>query len=229
MPLDLSNNIRQTIRHELLYPQHGTTQHMANSPPIKGRMFGYARVSTADQKLDMQIEALERIGVAREDIYVETVSGASRRRPALEKCLKALRRGDTLYVWKVDRLGRKTLQVLSRLDDFRQRGIEFRSLTEALDFTTPIGEAMIAISAAFAQYERRLTSERTAKGIATHKAQGKPYGRKVEFDLKAALTHLRKHRNVAAAAKHVKVTRQTLWYHVQKDPKLMALLTRRKR
>lgn len=202
---------------------------MANSPPIKGRMFGYARVSTADQKLDMQIEALERIGVARDDIYVETVSGASRRRPALEKCLKALRRGDTLYVWKVDRLGRKNLQVLSRLDEFRRRGIEFKSLTEAMDFTTPIGEVMVAISAAFAQYERRMTSERTAHGIATHKAAGKPYGRKVEFELEKALKYLRKHKNVSAAAKHVGVTRQTLWYHVKRDKKLMALLTRRKR
>lgn len=211
------------------YPQHSKATHLAKPPEAKGRLFGYARVSTADQKLDMQIEALERIGVAREDIYVETVSGASRRRPQLEKCLKALRRGDTLYVWKVDRLGRKTLQVLSRLDDFRQRGIEFKSLTEQMDFSTPIGEAMIAISAAFAQYERRLTSERTAKGIATHMAAGKPYGRKTEFPLAKALAHLRQHRNVSAAAKHVGVTRQTLWYHVQKDQKLMALLTRRKR
>lgn len=202
---------------------------MAYSPAIKGRLFGYARVSTADQKLDMQIEALERVGVARADIYVETVSGASRRRPALEKCLKALRRGDTLYVWKVDRLGRRTLQVLSRLEDFRQRGIEFKSLTEVLDFTTPIGEAMIAISAAFAQYERRLTAERTTKGIAVHKSKGLPYGRKTEFDVESAFRHLRRHKNVSAAAKHVGVSRQTLWYHVRRDAKLMALLTRRKR
>lgn len=227
MPLALSNNLCQTIRHELHYPQHGTKRHMANSPPIKGRLFGYARVSTADQKLDMQIEALEKAGVARADIYVETVSGASRRRPALEKCLKALRRGDTLYVWKVDRIGRKNVQVLSRLDDLKSRGIEFKSLTEPIDFLTPIGEVMVAISAAMAQYERRLTSERTAHGIATHKAAGKPYGRKTEFELEKALKHLRKHKNVSAAAKHVGVTRQTLWYHVQKDKTLMALLKRR--
>lgn len=202
---------------------------MANPPTIKGRLFGYARVSTADQKLDMQIEALERAGVAPADIYVEKVSGASRRRPALEKCLKALRRGDTLYVWKVDRLGRKTVQVLTRLDEFRQRGIEFKSLTEALDFASPIGEVMVALSAAFAQYERRMTSERTATGIATHKAKGLPYGRKTEFDVAAAFRHLRKHKNVSAAAKHAGVHRQTLWYHVKRDEKIMALLTRRKR
>lgn len=200
---------------------------MANPVQPKGRLFGYARVSTADQKLDMQIDALMRAGVERDDIYVETVSGASRRRPALEKCIKALRRGDTLYVWKVDRLGRKTLQVLARLDDFRKRGIEFKSLTEQMDFSTPIGEAMIAISAAFAQYERRLTSERTAKGIATVKAKGGTFGRKTEFDLPRAIAHLRRSGSVAETARHMGVHRQTLWHHVRKDKKLRALVRRR--
>lgn len=202
---------------------------MANPVQPKGRVFGYARVSTADQKLDMQIDALVRSGVAREDIYVETVSGASKRRPALEKLLKALRPGDRLTVWKIDRIGRKTLQVLGLLAQFRERKIEFTSLTEPIDFSTPIGEAMISIQATMAQLERSLIAQRTKTGIASHKERGGRYGPEITFDLKEALRHLRKHGSLSDAARHVGVSRQTLRHHVIKDPALLALVRQKRK
>lgn len=204
-------------------------RHMANSVQRAGMVFGYARVSTADQKLDMQLAALERAGVPAKNIYVETVSGASKRRPALEKLLKALRPGDTLIVWKIDRVGRKTLQILGLLAQFRERKIEFRSLTEPIDFSTPIGEAMVSIQATMAQLERSLIAERTRVGIASHKERGGRYGPEIKFDLPAALRHLRKHGNLSDAARHVGVSRQTLRHHVIKDPKLLALVRQKKR
>lgn len=191
--------------------------------------FGYARVSTSEQRLDMQLDALGRAGVPVDNVYVEKVSGQSRRRPAFENLMRALRPGDTIVVLKIDRFGRKALPILERLAWFKENNITFKSLSENIDFGTPMGEAMVAILAAMAQYEVRTTGERTKRGIAAHRERGGRYGRKVEFDLQSATKHLKKHGDVGAAAKYVGVDRQRLWYHVQRDPALLRLVKPKKK
>ena len=103
--------------------------------------YGYARVSTDDQNADMQHAALKKAGCKK--LFTDDgISGATTKRPALLRCLKTLQPGDTLMVWKLDRLGRSLRDLISMLDDLKQRGIKFRSLTEAIDTATPTGRAM---------------------------------------------------------------------------------------
>lgn len=192
--------------------------------PAPPQVFGYARVSTRDQNLDMQIEALKRAGVPDDNIIVEKASGSRGRRPQFENLLRALRPGDTVIVWRMDRFGRKTLPLLTQLAWFRDNKIEFKSLTEQIDFGTPMGRVFAAITAALAQFEVEMTAMRTKAGIATVQAAGKRYGRKIEFDLDRAKAHLRKHKDLSAAAKLVGTKRQNLWYHVQRDPALKRLV-----
>lgn len=101
---------------------------------------GYARVSTGDQNPDLQRTALKQAGCTR--LFTDRAAGAHVQRPELKKCLKALSEGDTLTVWKLDRLGRSLRDLISLLDDLKVRGVAFRSLTEAVDTTTPTGRAM---------------------------------------------------------------------------------------
>lgn len=207
------------------FPQKPRPTRPVKPAPPEPEIFGYARVSTSEQRLDMQMDALERAGVPADNVYVEKVSGQSRRRPEFEKLMKALQPGDTVVVMKIDRFGRRALPILQRLAWFKENEITFKSLSENIDFGTPMGEAMVAILAAMAQYEVRTTGERTKKGIAAHRERGGRYGRKVEFDLEKAKRHLRKHLDVAEAARNVGVNRQRLWYHVQRDPQLVKLLS----
>ena len=102
--------------------------------------YGYARVSTEDQNPAMQLAALKKAGC--KTVFKDEVTGAHVNRPALARCLKALETGDTLIVWKLDRLGRSLRDLIHMLDDFKQRGVKFRSLTEAIDTETPTGRAM---------------------------------------------------------------------------------------
>jgi DNA invertase Pin-like site-specific DNA recombinase len=196
--------------------------------PADAKVFGYARVSTQDQKLDLQLDALHRFGVPRENIYVEKISGGSAKRPQFERMIRELRPGDTVVVWKMDRMGRRTLGLLQRMAWFRENDIEFKSLTEPLDFNTPMGRFITVVNAASAQMEVELTAERTRNGIAATRGRGNPYGRQTEFDLPAAIKHLRKHGSLTEAAKHVGVTLQRLRYHVQKSNELMKLVKTKK-
>jgi len=102
--------------------------------------YGYARISTEDQNADLQLRALKRAGCAT--ILKDELSGATTKRPALIRCLKKLHRGDTLIVWKLDRLGRSLRDLIAMLDDLKQRGVKFHSLTEHIDTDTPTGRAM---------------------------------------------------------------------------------------
>ena len=139
--------------------------------------YGYARVSTDDQKADMQRTALKQAGCAK--IFTDDgLSGATTNRPALRRCLKALKRGDTLTVWKLDRLGRSLRDLITMLDDLKGRGVKFRSLTEAIDTDTPTGRAMWQMIGVLAELERSLISERTRAGAAAAKARGVKFGRK---------------------------------------------------
>jgi len=137
---------------------------------------GYARVSTTDQNPALQLSELKRAGCKR--IFTDKASGAHVKRPELAKCLKALKNGDILIVWKLDRLGRSLRDLIALLDDLKARGVVFRSLTEAIDTATPTGRAMWQMVGILAELERSLIQERTKAGRATAQAWGVKTGRK---------------------------------------------------
>lgn len=135
---------------------------------------GYARVSTEDQNLDMQLDALRKAGVMDDNLYFEARSGVSNRRPQLKMCWDDAREGDTVIVWKLDRLGRSVVQLYNRVNELKQRGIFFRSLTEGFDLGTPMGNAMFGMMAVFAQFERDQIGARTAAGMKALRDRGGP-------------------------------------------------------
>jgi DNA invertase Pin-like site-specific DNA recombinase len=137
---------------------------------------GYCRVSTDDQNPDLQLTALKRAGCRT--IFTDRATGATVKRPELVKCLKALNAGDTLIVWKLDRLGRSLRDLIGLLDDLKARGVAFRSLTEAIDTATPTGRAMWQMIGILAELERSLIQERTKAGRAAAMARGVKMGRK---------------------------------------------------
>jgi DNA invertase Pin-like site-specific DNA recombinase len=147
-----------------------------------GFLVGYARVSTEDQSLALQTDALTRAGVLADNLHIEKVSAVSHKRPALELAIKDLREGDTLLVWKLDRLARSMRQLYDRLDQIYAKGASFRSLTEDFDFNTITGKLIIAVLGAIAQFERQIIGQRTAAGIAALKARkgaGHKWGREL--------------------------------------------------
>jgi DNA invertase Pin-like site-specific DNA recombinase len=137
--------------------------------------YGYARVSTGQQTLDPQLDALHRAGAER--TFTDKLSGVRADRPGLLQCLDRLRPGDTLIVVALDRLGRSTVQVLSTLHDLHERGVIVRSLREGIDFSTPVGQAVAGIMASLAQMERSLIQERSAAARDAAKARGRQIGR----------------------------------------------------
>jgi DNA invertase Pin-like site-specific DNA recombinase len=139
--------------------------------------YGYARVSTDDQNPALQLVALKRAG-CKTVFKDEGISGATTKRPALTRCLKALQDGDTLIVWKLDRLGRSLRDLITMLDDLKQRGVRFQSLTEAIDTDTPTGRAMWQMIGVLAELERSLISERTRAGVKAAQRRGVKFGRK---------------------------------------------------
>jgi DNA invertase Pin-like site-specific DNA recombinase len=152
--------------------------------------YGYARVSTDDQTTALQIDALKKAGchpIHKDD----GISGAHMKRPALLKCLKALKEGDTLVVWKLDRLGRSLRDLIGILDDLRGRGVRFQSLTEAIDTETPTGRAMWQMLGILAELERNMIAERTRAGAIAARARGVKFGRKPKLSPEQA-KHARK-------------------------------------
>ncbi|PCC41444.1 recombinase family protein [Brevibacterium aurantiacum] len=137
---------------------------------------GYARVSTLEQNADLQIRALESAGCLR--VYTDHgVSGTKAKRPELERLRDNTRAGDELVVWKLDRLGRNTRQLLDLVDSLESQSIHFRSLTEGITTTGPMGKAMLTVMSAFAQLERDQLAERTRAGLAAAAARGRKGGR----------------------------------------------------
>ena len=150
---------------------------------------GYCRVSTDDQNPDLQLAALKQAGCKR--IFTDKASGAYVTRPELTKCLKALNAGDTLIVWKLDRLGRSLRDLIAMLDDLKARGVAFRSLTESIDTATPTGRAMWQMVGILAELEKSLIQERTKAGRAAAVARGVKMGRKPKLSPQQ-ITHARK-------------------------------------
>ena len=141
-------------------------------------LVGYARISTAEQNLALQLDALTAAGAIR--VFEDRgVSGAKAERPGLSEALRYLREGDTLVVWKLDRLGRSMTHLLAVVADLEARGVGFRSLTEAIDTTTPTGRLVFHIFGALGQFERDLIRERTGAGLAAAAARGRKGGRPV--------------------------------------------------
>lgn len=178
---------------------------------------GYARVSTEDQNPDLQLAALKQAGCTR--LFTDKATGAHVKRPELTKCLKALAAGDTLTVWKLDRLGRSLRDLITLLDDLKARGVAFRSLTEAIDTTTATGRAMWQMVGILAELERSLIQERTTAGRSAAVARGVKMGRKPKLSPQQ-VAHARKlieqgerHDTVAHS---LNVSRRTLYRALQK-------------
>lgn len=145
---------------------------------MNGRSFGYARVSTDDQNLTLQIDALTKHGIPKSQIFMDKLSGAKSDRPGLAKCLDSLQSGDILVVWRLDRLGRSMRHLITLVEDLRSCGVGFRLLNEgAIDTTSASGELIFNIFSALAQFERRLIQERTKAGLAAARARGRRGGR----------------------------------------------------
>ena len=140
---------------------------------------GYARVSTFEQNLDSQLDDLKKLGCDINNIYIDKISGAKSERPGLDQCLENLKKGDTLIVWRLDRLGRSMPHLILLIEELRKKEISFKSICDGeIDTTTASGELIFNIFSSLAQFERRLIQERTSAGLAAARARGKLGGRK---------------------------------------------------
>lgn len=149
-------------------------------------LIGYARVSTNEQNLDLQEDALRK--AACEKIFSDKLSGVNDERPGLAKALEISRAGDTLVVWKLDRLGRSLSHLVKTIDDLKEQGIGFQSLQENIDTTSGVGKLLFHIFASLAEFERDIIRERTMAGLAAARARGRLGGRpKVLDDKKVSL------------------------------------------
>ena len=184
---------------------------------------GYARVSKADgsQVIDLQKDALLKSGIEEDQIYSDFASGKSDERPGLLACLKALRKGDTLVVWKLDRLGRDLKHLVTIVDTLQKREVSFKVLTGQganIDTTTANGRLVFGIFAALAEYERELISERTKAGLVSARTRGRKGGRKYKMTItklqlaKSAMQN--PETNISELCKELGITRGTLYRFV---------------
>lgn len=176
-------------------------------------LIGYARVSTADQSLDMQVKALKKAGC--DQVFTDVASGAKADRPGLQKALDYLRAGDTLMVWKIDRLGRTLPHLVQTVDELRERGVAFRSITDNIDTSTTNGKLLFNVIALLAEFERDLIKERTKAGLAASRARGRKGGRRAtvtpEVLARARTLMDKKGMTVGEAAFALSVGRSTLY------------------
>jgi DNA invertase Pin-like site-specific DNA recombinase len=181
-------------------------------------LLGYTRVSTDDQKLDLQRDALIKAGVQPGHIYEDKLSGARSDRPGLDAVLKAARDGDTLAVWRLDRLGRTMVDLIKLVAELEAHGVGFRSLTESIDTTTPSGKLIFHVFSGLAEFERNLTRERTRAGLLAAKARGRVGGRKRvmgDRDVAVAKTLLREGSlTVEEVAEQTGVSMATLYRYI---------------
>lgn len=181
-------------------------------------VIGYGRVSTTDQDSALQEQALAAAGCER--IFVDRASGALAHRPELDAALAYLRGGDTLVVWRLDRLGRSLRHLLETVGALGEREVGFKSLAEALDTTTSSGRLLFAIVGAIAEFERELIRERTQAGLAAARARGRTGGRKpLMTPTKVTLARRMYEEGVAASeiAKTLGVSRPTVYRHLKEN------------
>ncbi len=181
-------------------------------------LIGYARVSTAEQDAALQRDALRREGCER--IFEETASGGKTDRPELSRALDVMRAGDTLVVWKLDRLARSMKQLIETITRLENVGVQFRSITERIDTSTPGGRLTFHIFGALADFERALIRERTRAGLAAARARGRTGGRPRRLtagDIKLAETLLAGDHGVQEVAKRLGVSRATLFRRLKEN------------
>ncbi len=184
---------------------------------ISGRTIGYARVSTEDQDLALQLDALKEQGCIERWIFTDKASGGTTERPGLTACLSVLERGDVLLVWRLDRLGRSVAHLVDLVEQLRRRGIGFRSICDgAVDTTSASGELIFNVFAALAQFERRLIQERTKAGLLAARARGRVGGRPaIQPDDPRVLTAKALHRDpsmkIRDICRSLQVSRSTLY------------------
>ena len=175
-------------------------------------IIGYARVSTQDQNPQLQLDALA--GAGCEQVFHETAKGTFRERPELVACLRTLRKGDAIVVWKLDRLARSLKDLVEIIHDLNRRGVGFRSLTESIDTTTSGGRLVFHIFGALAEFEHSLIRERTIAGLNAARARGRKGGRKhalSDQDVRKAAAMLSDPKiTKTEVAKHFGVSRVTL-------------------
>jgi DNA invertase Pin-like site-specific DNA recombinase len=190
------------------------------------RLVGYARVSTNGQELQLQLDALKKAGVTKANLYTDKISSSKTARPGLDACLQQLKAGDTLLVWRLDRLGRSVRHLIDVVEDLRQRGVGFKSLCDgAIDTTTASGELIFHVFSALAQFERRLIVERTNAGLKAARARGRLGGRPpMSLDdpriQTAKKLHADKSMVIGDICKTLQISRPTLyrWLSVKPQP-----------
>ena len=184
-------------------------------------LIGYARVSTGEQTLDLQLDALAKAGCQK--TYTETASGAKAERPVLQEVLSYLGAGDTLVVWRLDRLGRSLRHLIETVAALAERGIGFKSLTEQIDTTTPNGKLVFHVFGALAEFERDLIRERTHAGLRSARARGRVGGRpKALTDPKkralAQALYDGGQTDIATICRTLGISRATLYRYVKPQP-----------
>ena len=173
---------------------------------------GYARVSTEDQNLDLQLDALKTAGC--EQLFTDKVSGAAKAKDGLEEALRYVREGDILVVWKLDRLGRTVKGLVELVEGMQARGVQFKSITDGIDTSTTAGRFFFHVMAALAEMERELIRERTKAGLSAARARGRLGGRKPKMDeskIAAARKLLEAGTSGKDVAKNLGVSRATLY------------------
>lgn len=194
-----------------------------------GLLIGYARVSTEDQKLDLQTDALAKAGVEPGRIFSDHASGGPGvSRPGFNAARRACRRGDVLVVWKLDRLGRSLLEVLTVCEELKARGVGLRIITESIDTDTVMGRFMLHLLASLAELERGLIIERTKAGLASARARGRVGGRVrtvTAADERRAIRMLRAGEPVPVVAKHLGVSRSLIYQRARGEwaPRIAAI------
>jgi DNA invertase Pin-like site-specific DNA recombinase len=184
-------------------------------------LIGYARVSTHDQTLNLQRDALEKAGCTK--IFTDVISGAKTERKGLDEVLSYVRTGDNLVVWRLDRLGRSLQHLITTMTDLEQRGIGFKSLTENIDTTTSGGKLIFHIFGALAEFERNLIQERTKAGLIAARARGRTGGRpKVltgrQLSIAQSLYDDPK-TSIVEICQTLKVSKATLYRAIQTEPR----------
>jgi DNA invertase Pin-like site-specific DNA recombinase len=203
----------QNSRPKSMFHSRGLGRFWLEFLGMGGALIGYARVSTTDQNPDLQKDALGQAGCLR--VFVDRASGALDSRPELARALDHLRPGDTLVVWRLDRLGRSLRHLIETIKGLEEQGVAFRSLTESIDTSTPGGRLVFHVFGALAEFERELIRERTKAGLAAARARGRKGGRpKALTQDKLAVAremYESKRYTLAAIGRTVGVSRSTLY------------------
>lgn len=182
---------------------------------------GYARVSTKDQNLDLQIDALKKAGCDHTYIYMEQISGGTKDRPELQKMLGQLRQGDVVTVWKLDRLGRSLADLVHLVNEIQGKGAGLLSLHDNIDTTTPTGKLTFHIFAAIAEFERDIIRDRTKAGLESARARGRtggrPRGLSKEAQVKAAAAQslYQQKNSVAEICQTLRISKKTFYKYLR--------------